>query len=324
MQLSPDTRLTGWDGCSGYHYSDSSIFGFSHTHLSGTGCSDYGDVLLMPMVNKYSFVNSVYSSAFSHSNEKASPGYYKVLLDNGVTVELTASKRTGFHKYTYPQGQTPYVVLDLTHRDEVIESYAEVVNDTLIRGLRRSKAWAKDQWVYFVIQFSKPIKEFGLAVNDTIQKAIKKAEGKNVKAYFSFKDETDNVLMIKLGISAVSIEGALKNMSNEIQGWDFDFQKEAAKQEWNKELGKIEVEGGTGDQQTVFYTALYHALLNPNLYMDVDGQYRGTDQKIHKAEGFDNYSVFSLWDTYRAEHPLFTILEQKRTNDFINTFIKGA
>ncbi|MGD0709972.1 MAG: GH92 family glycosyl hydrolase [Bacteroidales bacterium] len=328
VQLSPDTRLTGWDGSSGYHYSDSIIYGFSHTHLSGTGCSDYGDILLMPMVNTYSLKNTVYASGFAHKNEKASPGYYSVLLKNGVDVELTVDKRTGFHRYTYPTGATPYIILDLTHRDEVIDSWVEVVNDTTIRGLRRSTAWVKDQWVFFVMRFSKPIKAYGIAINDTLNKSISKAEGKNIKAYFTFEKSAGNVLMIKVGISAVSTDGAYANMSTEIPGWDFNVQCNKAKQEWNKELGKIDVEGGTNEQpalpagrQVVFYTALYHAMLCPNLYMDVDKQYRGTDLKIHKAEGFDNYTVFSLWDTYRAEHPLFTIIEQKRTNDFINTFI---
>jgi predicted alpha-1,2-mannosidase len=321
VQLSPDTRLTGWDGCSGYHYSDSIIYGFSHTHLSGTGCSDYGDILLMPMVNNFSFNNEKYSSGFSHKNEKASPGYYSVLLKNSVNIELTADKLTGFHKYTFPSDAKPYLILDLTHRDEVIDSWVEVVNDTTIRGLRRSKAWAKDQWLYFVIQFSKPVKEYGIAINDTLNKNIKKADGKNIKAYFTFDKSDGNVLMIKVGISAVSADGAYANMKAEIPGWDFNAQCSKTKQEWNNELGKIEVEGGTKEQQVVFYTALYHAMLSPNLYMDVDKQYRGTDLKIHKAEGFDNYTVFSLWDTYRAEHPLFTIIEQKRTNDFINTFI---
>jgi len=321
VQLSPDTRLTGWDGCSAYHYSDSIIYGFSHTHLSGTGCSDYGDILLMPMINTFSFNNEKYSCEFSHKNETATPGYYQVKMNNDIYVELTVSKRVGFHKYTFPSDKNPYVILDLKHRDEVIESYIEVVNDTIIRGYRRSKAWAADQRLYFVIQFSKPIKEFGIALNDTVQKYLKKVEGKNVKAYFSFTPNEKNVLLVKVGISAVSTDGAYKNMLAEIPGWDFNKIKDIAKEAWNKELGKIEVEGGTSDQQTIFYTALYHSLLTPNLYMDVDGQYRGTDLKIHKAEGFDNYTVFSLWDTYRAEHPLFTIIEQKRTNDFINSFI---
>lgn len=320
VQLSPDTRLTGWDGCSAYHYSDTIIYGFSHTHLSGTGCSDYGDILIMPMANTYRLKNTKYASSFAHYNETASPGYYSVLLNSNIKAELTASSRTGFHKYTWAEDQTPYIILDLTHRDEVIESSLEIVNDTLVRGMRRSKAWAQDQYVYFEIQFSQPIQDGVIATNDTLRKNVKKAEGKNVKAYFSFAKGT-RIVMLKVGISAVSIDGADKNINSEIPGWDFNAQKELAEAAWNKELGKIEVEGGTTDEQTIFYTALYHALLNPNLYMDVDGQYRGTDLKIHKANGFDNYTVFSLWDTYRAEHPLFTLIEQKKTNDFINTFL---
>ncbi len=321
VQLSPDTRLTGWDGCSGYHYSDSIIYGFSHTHLSGTGCSDYGDVLLMPMVDKYSFKNTEYASGFSHKNESASPGYYKVIMKNGVIVELTASQRTGFHKYSYPAYKTPYVVLDLAHRDEVIESSLEIVNDTTVKGLRRSKAWASDQYVYFVMVFSKPIRSYGIASNDSLKKDLKKASGKNLKAYFAFDKSWPNTVLVKVGISAVSTDGAYANLHAEIRGWNFDGQIDKAKTEWNKELGKIEVEGGTKDQKITFYTALYHSFLTPNLYMDTDEQYRGTDLKIHKAAGFDNYTVFSLWDTYRAAHPLYTLIQQKRTGNFINTFL---
>jgi predicted alpha-1,2-mannosidase len=322
MQLSPDTRLTGWDGCSGYHYSDSIIYGFSHTHLSGTGCSDYGDILLMPMANAYSFDNTKYSSSFLHTNESASPGYYSVLLDNGIKTELTVSKRSGMHKYTYPQGSVPYVILDLSHRDEVIDSYIEIVNDSTIRGLRRSKAWATDQWVYFIIHFSQPFTFSGVALNDTLQDGNTEAEGKNIKAFFSFTGLPENTLTVKVAISAVSSDGAEANLNNEISGWDFNALKEAAKTAWNKELGKIEIEGGTTAQQKIFYTALYHSLLSPNIYSDVDGQYRGRDNKIHTAVGFDYYTVFSLWDTYRALHPLLTIIDRKRTNDFVNTFIK--
>lgn len=322
MQLSPDTRLTGWDGCSGYHYSDSVIYGFTHTHLSGTGCSDYGDVLLMPVAGSYSLDNTKYSSAFSHKNETASPGYYSVYMDNGVKAELTVSKRSGMHQYTFPAGKSPFVILDLQHRDEVIESCIEVVNDSTIQGLRRSKAWATDQWVYFVIRFSQPVLSFGLALNDTLKNDMKKIEGKNVKGFFSFKDLPGNILKIKIAISAVSTEGAMKNLTSEIPGWGFDSVKTAAKAAWNKELGKIDVEGGTKEQQKIFYTALYHSLLSPNLYMDVDRQYRGRDNNIHAAAGFDYYTVFSLWDTYRALHPLLTVIDKKRTNDFINTFIK--
>jgi len=322
VQLSPDTRLTGWDGCSAYHYSDSIIYGFSHTHLSGTGCSDYGDILLMPFVGPINLKNTEYASSFNHKNEIASPGYYSVFLDKyQVKVELTVTKRAGFHKYTFPENKNAGIIIDLQHRDEVIDSYIEIVNNKEIKGMRRSKAWAADQYVYFVVKFSKPFESYGIALNDSIKADIKKGEGKNVKAYFTFKTANNEVVYVKVGISAVSTDGAYKNLDSEISDWNFEQIKANAKAEWNKELSKIEVDGGSKEQTTVFYTSLYHAMLNPNIYSDVDGQFRGTDLKIHQAKGFDYYTVFSLWDTYRAEHPLFTIIDQKRTSDFINTFI---
>jgi len=322
VQLSPDTRLTGWDGCSAYHYSDSIIYGFSHTHLSGTGCSDYGDILLMPFVGTINLKNTECASSFNHKTETASPGYYSVFLDKyQVKVELTATKRAGFHKYTFSENKNAGIIIDLQHRDEVIDSYIEVVNNNEIKGMRRSKAWAADQYVYFVVKFSKPFDSYGIALNDSIKNYIKKGEGKNVKAYFTFKTKKNEVVYAKIGISAVSTDGAYKNLDTEISEWNFEQIKSNAKAEWNKELSKIEVDGGSKEQTTVFYTSLYHAMLNPNIYSDVDGQFRGTDLKIHQAKGFDYYTVFSLWDTYRAEHPLFTIIDQKRTSDFINTFI---
>ncbi|NVO02148.1 MAG: glycoside hydrolase family 92 protein [Bacteroidetes bacterium] len=321
VQLSPDTRLDGWDGCSAYHYSDDKIYGFSHTHLSGTGCSDYGDILLMPTVSEPVVKDYGFASKFKHEDEIAKPGYYSVLLENKTKVELTVTKRCGFHKYTFPEIENQYVVVDLKHRDQVIESSIQKVNDYEIVGMRRSKAWATDQYVYFVIRFNKPISDFGIYVDDILQSGKTDLNAKNIKAYYRFKKEKNNVLLAKVGISGVSIEGARKNLDAEIKDWDFDKIQNLAKAEWNKELGKIEIEGGSKDQQTVFYTSLYHAMLNPNLYCDVDGSYRGTDLKIHQSSGFENYSVFSLWDTYRATHPLFTIIEKKRTSDFINTFI---
>ncbi len=322
VQLSPDTRLTGWDGCSAYHYSDSIIYGFSHTHLSGTGCSDYGDILLMPYTGNVNLINTNYASTFNHKNETASPGYYRVQLDKyNVNVELTATKRVGFHKYTFSENNNAGIIIDLQHRDDVIESYIEVVSNSEIKGMRRSKAWAEDQYVYFYIKFSKPIASYSIALDDIVKPNTKEGIGKNVKAYFNFKIEKNEAVYAKVGISGVSTDGAYNNLQSEIPDWNFEKVKSNATIEWNKELGKIQVEGGSKEQTTNFYTALYHAMLNPNLYMDVDGQYRGADLKIHQANGYDNYTVFSLWDTYRAEHPLFTIIDQKRTCDFINTFI---
>ncbi|MFZ4399902.1 MAG: GH92 family glycosyl hydrolase, partial [Bacteroidales bacterium] len=322
VQLSPDTRLDGWDGCGGYHYSDSIIFGFSHTHLSGTGCSDYGDILLMPTTGEIQWNNTKYASTFSHKNEKAKAGYYQVLLDNyNVNVELTASKRVGFHKYTFPESKQSNILIDLKHRDRVIDSYLKINGKDEVEGFRRSMAWANDQHVYFVAKFSKPFERESIAINDTLQQNITEAKGTNLKTYLSFTTKKDEVIYVKVGISAVSIENARKNMDAEITAWDFDKVVKDADSIWNKELGKIEVEGGTDDQKTSFYTAMYHAFLNPNLYSDVDGQYRGRDLKVHQAD-FDYYTVFSLWDTYRAAHPLYTLTQQKRTSDIIKTFIK--
>ena len=329
VQLSPDTRLEGWDGCSGYHYTDSVVYGFSHTHLSGTGCSDYGDILLMPTTGVVKLDNGFksgvghgYSSRFSKKTEKASPGYYSVMLDDyNVKVELTATTRAGFHKYTFPASKQSNIIVDLLHRDEVIDSKLKIVSNTEIEGFRRSKAWATDQHVYFVARFSKPFDKAGIALNEKINEAAKEISGKNVKAYFTFTTTKNEVIYVKVGISGVSIEGARKNLDAEITGWNFDQTLKDTRALWNKELSKIEVEGGTKSQLTTFYSALYHTMIQPNVYMDVDGQYRGRDLKIHKAENFTNYTVFSLWDTYRACNPLYTLIQQKRTNDFINTFL---
>ena len=329
VQVSPDTRLTGWDGCSAYHYSDSVVYGFSHTHLSGTGCSDYGDVLLMPTVGAVRLLRgdgtdpeSGYCSRFSHRNEEAAPGYYRMKLDNGgVIVELTATKRAALHRYIFPKSDRANVVIDLAHRDPVIDSRVKIVSDTEIDGYRRSRAWADDQRVYFVARFSKPFASYGVARNDTVMSGAGEASGTNVKAYVTFATEADEPVLVKVGISAVDIEGARKNLRAEIPGWDFDRVRADADGVWNAALGKITVKGGTRDQRVTFYTALYHAMLAPNLFMDADGRYRGRDLAIHEAEDFTNHTVFSLWDTYRAEHPLFTIIEPERTVDFIKTFL---
>lgn len=323
VQLSPDTRLKGWDGCSGYHYSDSAIYGFSHTHLSGTGIEDYCDILLLPTTGAYEWNNEQYKSPFSHSNEKAHPGFYSVKLDKyNIQASLTATQRAGLHQYEFPAGaKTGNVLLDLYHRDIVKDARLKVINDSTVTGMRRSTSWAQDQVVYFAMKFSRPFKKNAVALDNTEKGALKEAQGRNIKAYFTFDINAGQPLYVKVAISGVSEEGAMKNLDAELPGFDFNAVQANAEQAWNKELGKIDVKGGATDQQTIFYSALYHACLNPNLYMDVDGQYLGTDKKVHKAEGFDNYSVFSLWDTHRGLHPLMTIIDQKRTNDWINTFL---
>ncbi len=323
VQLSPDTRLDGWDGCSAYHGSDSLIFGFSHTHLSGTGCSDYGDILIMPVTGQVTLRDYGYASPFNKIDEVASPGYYKVKLQKpGVTAELTATARAGFHRYTYPASDQSHVVIDLKHRDKVIESGIKVVGDHEVEGFRVSQAWAAKQMIYFVARFSKPFKSFSVASGDDPLTGLSEANGENIKAIFTFNTVADERILVKVGISGVSIEGARKNLEAEISGWDFDSIVSQTTDKWNEALGKIRAENGTPEQQVVFYTALYHTMLQPNIYNDVDGQYRGRDLNIHKAEGFDYYTVFSLWDTYRAANPLYTIIEPKRVSDFVNTFLR--
>ncbi|MGQ0760723.1 MAG: GH92 family glycosyl hydrolase [Acidobacteriota bacterium] len=329
VQLSPDTRLTGWDGCSGYHYSDRIIYGFSHTHLSGTGISDYGDILLMPTVGEV-FLNALpdgkpekgYASRFRHATETARPGSYSVRLDDeNILVELAATKRAGFHRYTFPATNRANVVLDLTHRDKVIDSEITITGSNTFVGWRRSEGWAKDQIVYFAGEFSQPFNVRGIAHDDHQSTDLRNVRGKNLKAFFTFDATRGAPLLVRVGISAVSVAGALRNLRAEINDWNFDRVRDDADRAWNTELNKIQVGGGSEAQRTVFYTALYHSLIAPNLFMDVDGQYRGRDFKIHKAENFDYYTVFSLWDTFRAAHPLYTIVDQKRTVDFIKTFL---
>ena len=325
VQLSPDTRLDGWDGCGGYHYSDSVIYGFSHTHLSGTGVSDYGDILLAPTVGKIHYNNGAdgnpgYSSKFSHEKEAAHAGFYQVSLeDYSIDVALTASARAGFHQYTFPASTQANIILDLEHRDEVLESEIQINGSNEVVGFRRSKAWATDQHVYFVAQFSKDFKNASIAQNE-IPTDLLKLNDKELKASFVFDTEEGEIILVKVGISGVSIASARKNLNTEIPHWDFNQTKKEAEQLWNKELSKIEMESDT-ETKHIFYSALYHSCIAPNIFSDVDGFYRGTDLQIHQANDFDNYTVFSLWDTYRATHPLFTIIDQKRTTDFINTFI---
>lgn len=324
VQLSPDTRIDGsWDGCSGYHYSDSIIYGFSHTHLNGTGCSDYGDIMFMPFIGESTVNNKNYSSQFSHSNEKASAGYYSVKLNNGVFVELTSTTRVGVHRYTYPQNKQAHIILDLTHRDKTVESYIKVTGPRTIEGFRRSEAWAKDQYIYFVAEFSEDFTSETFINDTSLNNQSTKNNlfsGQNVKTIFSFAT-TKKPILLKVGVSNVSVGGAKKNMLQEMPDLDFGKTKSNAEVLWHKELSKIEIGSSDVEKLTVFYTSLYHAMLQPNIAMDVDGMYRGRDNNIHKAEGFSYYSVFSLWDTFRAAHPLFTIIDQKRTSDYINTFL---
>ena len=328
VQISPDTRLEGWDGCSGYHYSDSIIYGFSHTHLSGTGCSDYGDILFMPTVGKVQTYNGTsqdpdagYCSRFLHYDEKATAGYYSVFLkDYNIKAELTSTIRVGIHKYTFPTTSNANIIIDLTHRDKVLDSYVRFVNDNEVEGYRRSEAWAKDQYVYFVARFSKPFINKGIVSDDINVQGKAEAKGLNLKAFVNFSTDSLEPIIIKVAISGVSMDGARKNLEAEGPSWDFDEYKINAFKAWDGVLSKIQIDG-TEKQKNIFYSSLYHCYISPNTYMDVDGAYRGRDNKIHQADNFTNYTVFSLWDTYRGLHPLMAILEPDKTNDFIQTFL---
>lgn len=328
VQLSPDTRQEGWDGCSGYHFSDDLIHGFSHTHLSGTGVSDYADILLYPIGRKLTpeihldekglgLPDAFYS--FPKADESAGPGWYTVSsAHDGMKVELTATAHCGFHRYTFGKhSERSEILLDLNYRDQTLQNGLRIVNDRQIQGFRTSSAWARDQRVFFAMEFSEP---FHCPLPDQghfPQGALLPAD---TLVAFDFCGNPKR-LLVKVGLSSTSIEQARKNLEAEIPGWDFDQVKTAAIEAWRQQLGKIEVTGGTLEQQRNFYTALYHTSIVPNLFSDVAGSYRGMDGTVHQSS-HPQYTVFSLWDTYRAAHPLYTLVEQKRTADFIRTFLR--
>ncbi|MCC7306514.1 MAG: GH92 family glycosyl hydrolase [Acidobacteria bacterium] len=378
VQLSPDTRIDNWDGSSGYHYSDDIIYGFSHTHLSGTGIPDGCDILITPMLDDSLSSSGMYASKFSHSNEKSEPGYYSVKLDDtGIFAELTATSRVGMHRYTVPSTSASFVV-DLNWRDKVLDSDIKVTS-TGLEGFRESESWAKKQRVYFVLEFSRPLIYKALINSQTVSEKRDDGTPKRVglRSLIKFDTKPGEKIVAKVAISYVSIDGARKNLEAELPGWDFDKVRADAKAAWNRELSKIDVSGGTPEQTTNFYTALYHTAVQPNVFNDVDGRYLGHDRKVHQIRNADTpvrnegrsrnadtpvrmsvastrtrvnatkfstgsgslaggtgdadksvrapseqYTVFSLWDTFRAAHPLYTIIDQKRTVDFINTFIR--
>lgn len=322
VQLSPDTRIDGsWDGCSGYHYSDSVIYGFSHTHLNGTGVSDYGDIMLMPTMGAPSLNNKDYSSKFLHKNEKATAGFYSVKLDkNNIDVRLTTTKRVGYHEYTFNNAGNANIILDLNHRDQLLEGEVKIIDSKTIEVFRRSKAWATNQYVYARIEFSKPMKVSKKEVNGKDEGNL--LTGTRLALAFSTDVKKGEKINVRVALSPTGYEGAEKNMLAEGQSNDFETIKKQAESNWNEELSKIEVKSEDKNKLTVFYTALYHVFTQPYINMDVDGKYRGRDNQLHMAKDFDYYTVFSLWDTFRGAHPLMPLIDRKRTADFINTFIK--
>lgn len=308
MQLSPDTRLDGWDGCSAYHFTDSIVYGFSHTHLSGTGVSDYADLLIMPFhpATKKQDSHGRIFSHFSHKREKAEPGYYAVELDDyQIKTEFTVTERAGIHRYHFAQNRA-YLVIDLDHRDRVLDFQFDVIDNQTIRGKRISKAWAEEQHFYFYMQFSEPFKQDSSTL-----------DGKRL--YLDFGNK--KALEIKVGISAVDTDGAKLNLEKEIGTRSFEEIKIKTQNTWENELNKIKIHTPNQDFLTVYYTALYHSFLNPNVFSDFDGRYRGADMEIHQTVD-RQYTIFSLWDTFRATHPLFTIVQQARTEEFIRTFLR--
>lgn len=357
IQLSPDSDTLSYEFngkyngdvyryCAGYKYEDRTIVGFSHTHFSGTGHSDLGDFLIMPTQGPLqlnpgvaSNPNTGYRSAFSHANEVAEAGYYKVKLDDhNILAELTASNRVGFHRYTFPKSDQSHIILDLTHGiynydDKVVWTFVRVVNDTLITGYRQTNGWARTRTVYFALSFSKPIKSYGRQSLDKPQvykgfwgkfdqnHNFPEIAGKRIRMYFDFDTQEGETIKLKMALSPVSQENALANLRAEVPHWDFDRVKSDAQAAWNRELNKIQIDASETDKVN-FYTSLYHAFVNPTTYMDVNGQYKGLDQDVHQANGFTNYTTFSLWDTYRALHPFFNLMQPSRNNDMVQSMMK--
>ncbi len=336
VHLSPDVNNQGWTYCAGYVYSESSIMGFSHTHWSGVGMVNGGEILLMPSTGQKLQTlpgppenpDEGYRSRFDHADEVAVPGYYAVILkDEQVKAELTATKRAGFHRYTFPESKHARIILDLGHQigTNSSEELSElcILNNNRIEGVK-SAGLGK---VYFVAEFSKPFRYYGTFDNDyktpesggSIWPYKNGETGKNIGAFVTFVTEANEQILVKVGISYTSVEGARKNLNGEIPDWDFNGIRNESRSVWNKELSRIRIAGATRDQEEIFYTAMYHSLLAPYISQDVDGKYMGPDSKVHEAEGFDFYGSFSCWDTYRSQHPLLTLIAPDHINDFIRS-----
>ena len=356
VQLSPDTDMIPhnikgeyqprtYEYCAGYQYGDSTIVGFSHTHFSGTGHSDLGDILLMPGTGEIRFEpgtaedpDAGYRQRFSHDTESAGAGHYEVTLaDSGIRVELTATRRVGVHRYTYPRGAEGHLILDLDHGiynydGKTLWAELRVVSPTLVTGYRITNGWARTNYTYFAMEFSEPVLEYGAKDKAPVYYKggygkfaglddFPEMAGRKLVAWFKFDTADNPELTVKVGLSATGTTGALKNLKAEAEGKSFDTLRALAEEAWEQELSCIEMEG-TEAEKTMFYTSLYHTMINPSVYMDVDGLYRGLDHELHQAEGFTNYTVFSLWDTYRAEHPLLALLKPHRAEDMVASMLR--
>ncbi|MDP4204530.1 MAG: GH92 family glycosyl hydrolase, partial [Bacteroidota bacterium] len=331
VQVGPDTGVTGWERCSGYNFKDSSIMGFSHTHMSGTGAADMGDILIMPLISGPQFEPGTdddpkqgYRSRFSHASEVAKPGYYAVKLeDSNIYAEMTATYRAGFHCYTFPESKQAGIVIDLNHgiQDGVIESSFKVIDTQTIIGHRQSNGFINNHQYYFCARFSKPFEKFTSFVDGQIAEE-KDVKGKACKVFVHFITSNNEKILVKVGLSTVSEEEAMKNLDSEIPSWDFKKTVRNAQAIWNENLSKIEVQTNTESEKKIFYTALYHCLITPNLITDIDGSYRGWDQQIHQSSTGDFYTNFSLWDTFRASHPLYALIYPEKNIRFINSMLE--
>ena len=331
VQVGPDTGVKGWEYCSGYHSPDNSIIGFSHTHLSGTGAADMGDILLMPMIGEPRFEpgskenpGSGYRSNFTIASEKAQPGYYAVKLDDpNIYAEMTATSRVGFHRYTFPKSSNAGMIIDLDHgmEDMTIESSIKVVDNQTLTGYRHSSGFIKDQHIYFCARFSKPFGKITSFI-DGEKGEEKNLSGKVCKIFLHFETARDEKVLVKVGLSTSGEAGAMKNLDAEIPSWNFDKTAENTRNIWEEYLSKIEVKTITDDQKKIFYTAMYHCLVSPNLITDVDGTYRGWDGEVHTSTTGNLYTNFSLWDTYRASHPLYALIYPEKNVGFINSMLE--
>ena len=338
VQLSPDTYNDDWDWCSGYHDTDTTIMGFSHTHLSGTGCGDLLDFLVAPRTGEVRLVpgdrkqpGTGYRSSFSHADEKAHPGYYSVLLkDTGIRAELTATEHCGLHRYTFPESETSHIVLDLTHAygpspDNIAWCSAVNIGDKTLLAGHATNAWGAGREMYIALEFSRAFDKVELFSDGKAVSGDDEVKGKNIKAVVHWKTRAGEQILVKAGLSGVDTAGARKNLAAEIPGWDFAAVQRAAEERWSAELGKIRVETKSENDKRVFYSAFYHTMVAPALFDDVDGRYMGMDGQVHQlAKGERNYTTFSLWDTFRAAHPLMTLIHADRVPDMVNSLIRMA
>jgi predicted alpha-1,2-mannosidase len=323
VQLSPDTRVDGWDACSGYNYADSTISGFSHTHLSGTGGADLGEVLIMPVTGSLDKTN--YASSFSHDNEVARPGYYRVQLDSyGIEAELTATAHCGVHRYTFPRSKESHILIDLMHNigdRKTAWATLKVENNRLITGERQDKGWTQ-KTIYFAIECSRPFKDIGIELNgQQVPDGTKFAEGKNIWAHLDYRTRSGDQIILRVGLSPTSVDEAKKNLRSEVPNWNFDAVCADARDQWEQNLSRIKIECSNPEIRRTFYSTLYHTMMAPTLYNNADGSYCGADRKAHPFAGFQDYSTFSVWDVFRAEMPLLTIDEPDRMNDMVQSLL---